>query len=201
MRLFPLACLTSLALCACTKSQNSTSAGTGPGPSAGTPAPAPAASPTGFPARKTGLWIETMSRDGKAGPMGGAIKMCIDATTDAKMAAFGQQMGKSACSQRSMSRGLDGAYHFTSTCTLGHAGTVSSSGTATGDFSSKYVIRDESTVTGSSFAPMNGRHVTEITATYGGPCPAGMSPGDMDMGNGMKGNINRMPQARPLNDP
>jgi hypothetical protein len=200
MRLIPVAVLAGLALCACQKTQNSaTPPVAAQGPSvAATPAPATVAS---LPTRKAGLWVETMTRDGKTGPMGGSIKMCLDAATDAKMTAFGRQMGNNACGQRSVTRGLDGAYHFTSTCALGNAGTVTSSGVASGNFDSKYVIHDESTVSGSSYAPMNGHHVTEITATYGGPCPAGMSAGDLEMANGMKVNINRMPQTRPLNDP
>jgi hypothetical protein len=42
---------------------------------------------------------------------------------------------------------------------------------------------------------MNGRHVTEIAATWLGPCPAGMIPGDVLMANGMKVNVTRIGAA------
>ena len=196
MRVVPLACLGTLALGACHKSASSANPAT-----AASPAAAPAAAAVGLPTRKAGLWVETMTRDGKTSPMGSSIKICIDAATDAKMSSFGRQMGKNACAQQSITRGLDGSYHFSATCTVGQAGTIVSTGTASGDFSSKYVVHDESTVSGARFAPMNGRHVTEIAATYQGPCPPDMIAGDMEMGNGMKVNINQMPQAGPLKAP
>jgi hypothetical protein len=193
IRLAPLACLGALALSACHKPSPATTAN--PAASAPASTATPAASASAFPARKAGFWVETMTRDGKSGPMGGSIKMCIDAATDAKLSGVGHQMGKSACHQQSITRGLDGSYHFATTCTVGAAGTIVSNGSATGDFSSKYVIHDESTVSGAPIAAMNGRHVTEITATYQGACPPDMVPGDMQMGEGMKVNINRLPQA------
>lgn len=194
IRFVPLACLGALALSGCHKPSSANTANPAAG-AAPTATATPANSAGVFPARKAGLWVETMTRDGKTGPMGGSVKMCIDATTDAKLSGLGHQMGKSACHQQSMTRGLDGSYHFATTCTIGAAGTLVSNGTATGDFSAKYVIHDESTVSGSPVAAMNGRHVTEITATYQGPCPPDMVPGDVQMGEGMKVNINRMPQA------
>lgn len=191
IRLVRLACLGALALSGCHKPSSADTAN----PVAGT-TPAATAAPAGaFPTRKAGLWVQTMTPDGKTGPMGGSVKMCIDAGTDAKLSGFGRQMGKSACHPQSITRGLDGSYHFATTCTVGAAGTIVSNGTATGDFSVKYVIHDESTVTGAPVAALNGRHVTEITATYQGPCPPDMVPGDMQMGEGMKVNINRLPQA------
>jgi len=192
-RFVPLACLGALALSGCHKPSSANTAN--PAAAATTPPATPAASAGAFPARKAGLWVETMTRDGKTGPMGGSIKMCIDAATDAKLSTFGHQMGKSACHQQSTTRGPDGSYHFATTCTVGAAGTIVSNGSATGDFSSKYVIHDESNVSGAPVAAMNGRHVTEITATYQGPCPPDMVPGDMQMGEGMKVNINRLPRA------
>jgi hypothetical protein len=194
IRLVPLACLGALALSGCHKPSASNTASPAAAPFAAATG-TPAGSATALPTRKAGFWVETMTRDGKFGPMGGSVKMCIDAATDAKFSTFGRQMGKSACHQQSITRGLDGSYHFATTCTIGAAGTLVSNGTATGDFSSKYVIHDESTISGAPVAEMNGRHVTEITATYQGPCPPDMVPGDVQMGEGMKVNINRLPQA------
>jgi hypothetical protein len=194
MRSFGAVCLAAVCLCAChkapTAAQGAVATGHKPAVSA------PSAGPSGFPARKAGLWEQTMSRDGKAN-MAGKMRQCIDATTDAKMASFGRQMGKSACTRQEGSRGLDGGYHFTSSCSMGAMGTVVSTGTAAGDFSSAYKVRIESDITGSTFQAANGHHVTEMAATYLGPCPAGMVAGDIDVG-GMKMNVNHMPDAGPL---
>ena len=74
---------------------------------------------------------------------------------------------------------------------MGHAGTVTTTGVASGDFSSKYLVHSESDVTGSSIAAMNGHHVTEMQANWLGPCPANMTPGDVMVG-GFKMNLNSM---------
>ena len=121
IRLVPLACLGALALSGCHKPSASNTASPAAAPSAAATG-TPAGSATALPTRKAGFWVETMTRDGKTGPMGGSVKMCIDAATDAKFSTFGRQMGKSACHQQSITRGLDGSYHFATTCTIGAAG-------------------------------------------------------------------------------
>ena len=173
-----------LALAACGKTDQAKT------PSAsGAVAPA-SAGPASLPARKAGLWIQTMSRDGAAGRMG-QMRICIDSATDAKMSMFGQKMGKSLCQGQSVSRGLDGAFSSTSTCSMGQGGTITSKGTVTGDFSSKYHVHSESDIAGASLAAMNGHHVTDIDGVYAGPCPADMAPGDISLANGMKINAAR----------
>ncbi|MEP6967276.1 MAG: DUF3617 family protein [Pseudomonadota bacterium] len=185
-----IACMAgcAVALAACGKPGETKSGG---GPSAAAAAPTPIAT---VPARKSGLWEQTMTRDGKPGRMG-KLRMCLDPATDAKMSLFGQSMGKSLCKSQSLSRGLDGSYSFRSTCDMGDGGSATSSGTLTGDFATRYKVHSESDITGARYAPMNGHHVTEIEAVWAGPCPAGMVAGDMEMGPGIKLNINKLSDA------
>ena len=146
------------------------------------------------PTRKAGLWEQTMMRDGKPamGPMGGKVSLCLDAEIGAKMHVFGRQMGRGMCQQQSLTRNLDGSYAFASSCDFPGGGKAVSKGTANGDFNSRYVVRSDSDVTGAPFERMNGDHTMEMTAVWKGPCPAGMKPGDMLMGNGMKVNMAQM---------
>jgi hypothetical protein len=122
----------------------------------------------------------------------GKVRMCIDAASETKLSLFGDRMGRGACRQRAVSRGLDGAYSFATTCDMGQAGVTTSKGTLSGDLSSAYRVHAESDVAGSSIASMNGHHVTEIAATWLGPCPAGMIAGDILMANGMKINVTKI---------
>ena len=70
---------------------------------------------------------------------------------------------------------------------------VTTTGKATGDFNSKYVIKATSVTTGSSMAQTNGTHEMEMTGTWEGACPANMKPGDMTLPNGMTMNLNSLP--------
>ena len=177
-----------LALTACGKAGETRSAGAGP-PTAATPTAV-----TTLPARKAGLWEQTMTRDGKAGMMG-KVRMCLDAATDAKMSLFGHSVGRSLCKEQSVSRGLDGSYRFASTCEMGDAGATVSKGALTGDFASHYRVHSESDTSGAKIATVNGHHVTDVEATYVGPCPADLAPGDIEMAPGIKININKITQA------
>ena len=165
-------------------------------------ATAPGATPAGgsagqtnvldhMPARKSGLWIQTMSRDGQPTHMG-EIKMCLDPATDAKMSMMGRGVADKLC-QTSTSRGLDGVIRYASTCKIGAAGSVSSKGEITGDFSSAYKVHSESDLAGVDGSRAPSHHVTDVDARYGGPCPAGMVAGDMMIGNAIHFNINKMP--------
>jgi hypothetical protein len=41
---------------------------------------------------------------------------------------------------------------------------------------------------------MNGMHVIDIAGRYEGACPATMRPGDVNLGSGLKVNMDRLPQ-------
>lgn len=144
------------------------------------------------PTRKAGLWQQAISRDGKAGRLG-AIKLCVDAATDARMGVFGRHLAKSEC-QRSVSRDPSGLYRFSAVCNLNDGAVVRTIGTASGDFGADYRVHSELTISGSPFGPADGVHVLDITGHYLGACPADMKPGDVLLGPGMKVNIDRLPE-------
>lgn len=176
----------SLALAACQKSETAKTAAP-PAATATVTTTAAAGGGSAEPTRKSGLWEQSMANDGKPMPLG-KMRVCTDPTTDAKASLFGQKGAESMCSQHSTSRALDGSYTFASTCNLGSGGVVTSKGTARGDFSTAYHVHLESSVTGASVEAMNGQHVMDMDGKYLGPCPAGVAPGDVVLGNGMKFN-------------
>lgn len=145
-----------------------------------------------LPTRRAGLWIQTMTHDGAPGHMG-EIRMCLDASTDAKMSALGQGVSGMPCKQ-SVSRGLDGSYRFTAACKLGAMGDVTSKGVASGDFSSNYKIHSETDIAGSQLTHGHpAHHVSDIEGRYAGACPANMVAGDISLGGAMTVNVNKMP--------
>lgn len=185
MRVFAVLGVSLLALAACSKkADDKTAAATGEAAPAAANAPA---APIGPPKRKPGLWAQTVSTAG----MTQTSKLCLDEATEAKMSVWGQQMGQDMCA-RNVITPTAGGWSFDSECAMTGAGTIKTTGTATGDFNSKYVVKATSTTSGSSMAQANGTHEMEVTATYEGPCPAGMKPGDMTLPGGMTVNINQM---------
>ncbi|HEY2177904.1 MAG TPA: DUF3617 family protein [Caulobacteraceae bacterium] len=189
-----------LALGACQKTPGAATA-SGPAPAAG---PA-TASASGMPQRRSGLWQQTISREGGQDAMAamnamGGMKMCVDASSEAKNAVLSKSMNAarsatSHCGAPTVSRGLDGSFAFSSTCAMGDAGTITSKGTASGDFANAYHIHFETEISGSRFASTNGHHVTDIDGKWLGPCPAGMAAGDIELANGMKINAGRFAGA------
>jgi hypothetical protein len=175
-----------LALAACSKKDDA--ARTGDAAPAAADAPAAPMSP---PRRKAGLWVQTMASQG----MNQTVKMCLDADTDAKMAIWGQAMGKDNACSKNLVTPAPGGWAFESECDMGQSGRIVSKGTATGDFNSKYTVKISSTTTGASFAQANGPHEMTLTAEYQGACPAGMKGGDVEMPGmpaGMKLNLEDM---------
>jgi hypothetical protein len=173
-----------LALGACQKSSD---AGSGQQTAAATPAETPA---LGAPHRRAGLWEQDITRDGKAMAMGG-MKICVDDAMEAKAAMFksvgpvGQPGEGSNCTHAGPNRGLDGSWTFSANCKMPDGMTEASSGKISGDFNSTYHLELTSQTSGASFAPMNGQHTMVLDGKWLGPCPAGMSGGDMQLANGM----------------
>ncbi|MGI9169455.1 MAG: DUF3617 domain-containing protein [Caulobacteraceae bacterium] len=147
------------------------------------------------PTRKAGLWEQSMTRDGRPLALVGRMRACVDAASEARLSLFGGKMSRTLCRRRSVSRSVDGVYAFASTCDMGEAGVIASEGVLTGDLSSRYRLHAQSNVTGSSLPSMNGRHTTDIEARYLGPCPPGMTAGDVIMANGMKINAGKLGAA------
>jgi hypothetical protein len=171
-----------LALAGCQKKPETPTSATGEAPSAAASAPM-----TGPPRRKAGLWTQTVTTQG----MTQTSKICLDEATEAKMTVFGQQMNKELCPKNEVTPGV-GGWSFASECNMGAAGKISTTGKATGNFNSSYVVKATSVTTGSSMAQANGTHDMEMTGTWEGPCPADMKPGDMLLPGGVKVNLNSM---------
>jgi hypothetical protein len=201
MRTFLVISSAALVLAACQKSPGATTA-SGPAPVAG---PAATVSNGGAPQRRAGLWSQTISREGGQGPMAamsamGGMKTCVDASTEARNAVLSHninagRMAGSHCAAPTTGRGLDGSWSFSSTCAMGDAGTITSKGTASGDFANAYHMHVETDISGARYGAMNGHHVTDIDGKWLGPCPAGMAPGDIELANGMKINAGKFAGA------
>ena len=175
------------ALAACSKKTETAAAGGGTGASA------PAAGPATPPSRKAGLWEQTMTLPQmaqSARSMTQTTKICLDETTEAKMKwwATENRRGGPNCAEQSFTPKL-GGWSFHSVCDMGDGGKVVSDGQAIGDFGSHYKVDVTSVTTGSAMAETNGTHKITIDATWKGPCPAGMKPGDIEMPGGMRINM------------
>ena len=168
------------ALGACQKKPGETDAASAAGAAEPTAATAPSMD------RKAGLWAQTVTTGGQSQTM----KLCLDPATDKQIQITGQAMGQDACSENSMTP-APGGVSFRSVCASPGAGTTTTTGTATGDFADHYTVKATSVTSGATMAQANGTHEVTIDAKWEGPCPAGMTPGDMQM-NGMTINVAKM---------
>lgn len=145
------------------------------------------AAPAGPPQRKAGWWEITTQM---AAPMAMTQKMnfCTDAATEARNSALaGNMQSQGDCTQGPIAR-TPGGWSFSSTCKM-QGMTMTTSGTATGDFQSNYRV-DATTKMEPAPMPQMAQSRMTITAKWLGACPAGRKPGDMVMGNGMVMNMN-----------
>ena len=131
------------------------------------------------PARKAGLWEQTILADGA--PRGPAIRMCYDAAIDQKRPVFGRQFRRGACEKYSITKAADGSYVSDTVCQMGSGAKITSHTVISGDFASKYVVKSDRVVEGSPSSAMDGHHVNLVTATFIGPCPTGMAPGQVQI--------------------
>ncbi|MDX9999287.1 MAG: DUF3617 family protein [Phenylobacterium sp.] len=144
------------------------------------------AAPAGRPVRKAGLWEHTMETMGVTQ----TSRMCIDAETDKNVQLWGQQVSEdSGCEQNTFTP-TAGGYSFVSVCPDGQGGKVTSRGAVTGDFNSAYRLEATTTTTGSSMPQANGEMKMVMNATWKGPCPEGMKPGDIQLSIPGAGTVN-----------
>lgn len=188
MRAVAIVCMGALALTACQKKTDE-AAKTGEETQAA--ANAPATAPAGPPRRKPGLWVQTINASG----MTQETKICLDDAVEKKMTLWGQGMSQEACARNEITP-TAGGWKVESECDFGEAGKSVTSGTVTGDFSSKYVMKMTSTTTGAKMPQANGTQTMEMTGAWQGACPADMKPGDMLLPGGMKMNIANLPGAK-----
>ena len=150
--------------------------------------------------RKPGLWSMTIASDGKKAH--GALRQCIDAQTDARMMQMASQSDLHKCKKNELVK--DGAgYRLHAECSMSGS-TAVSDGVFKGDFDRKY----EGEVTTRFSPPLFGREQSKssIDATWEGPCPSDMKPGDMELPNGMKMSLDQAQQgakmaAQMMNNP
>ena len=136
------------------------------------------------PARRPGLWRQSLS-------MAGLIQtawICIDPTTDARVSLVGAQSTSGECGRPRITR-EQGGWRFQSDCDMGSGGHTLTVGTAIGDFGSRYVVRARSTTTGAAVPQMSGTRSFTAVATWEGSCPAGMTPGDMNLPGSLTVNL------------
>ena len=145
---------------------------------------------TAFPTRRPGLWEQTMARDGR--PL--KMRLCLDAATDARLDLIGRQATTVACRKPVLSRLPGGELRFVSSCSMGAAGTRHNDRHGERRHHQLCGSCSQTEVeTGAPLAPMNGRHVIDVTARYSWPVPGRHDPRRHGRWRRMvKGNINRL---------
>lgn len=186
MRRVLLAAAALLALAACHKRPEGA-----PRPPAtpGAPPTSGAETPAAMPARTPGLWEQKVSAEGRTQ----VSRICLDKAVEQRFTWWGQHASQGACGQAKVTPRPGGGWNFASSCDMGRAGKTSTEGAVTGDFAKSYRLTAKSTVSGAASPDMNGAHEMTLEATWQGPCPAGMQPGDMLLPGGMKINMAQIP--------
>jgi hypothetical protein len=170
-----------LALAACGKKGGEAASADNAGkPAAGQ---ASASTPAALPTRKPGLWEQTMNSE----RVHQTIRMCVDEAVEQKIKWWSSEGGRgpSNCSDEKLSRTLSGGWTIHSVCTA-QGMTVTTDGTATGDFGAGYHMDLTTVTTGSPMPQANGARKMSLDSTWKGPCPAGMKGGDVDLPGGMR---------------
>lgn len=143
---------------------------------------APALAAAELPRRKSGLWSMSVMTPGSSVPM--TMQQCVDEKSDDMLAALADK-SKQQC--KSQTRREGDRISFDATCKIGTR-TSKTNGVFVGDPKSNYTF--ESTTTFDPPLPGARPGVTKATAQWTGPCRAGMKPGDVQMSNGVKFNMN-----------
>lgn len=151
-----------------------------PGAVASDQATAPAA-----PKRKAGLWEQRVSTEG----MVQVSRICIDEALEQRLGWWGQQATTEGCEKNLVTRRADGGWQFSSVCDMGSGGKTTTSGVATGDFDTRYVVKAQSSTVGAEAPQMNGTREVNIESAWQGACPEGFRPGDMELPGGIRLNL------------
>jgi hypothetical protein len=132
-----------------------------------TDAPAASASADGPPARKAGLWEQTTNAEG----MGSAtMNMCLGTSI-------------APCPGAKVVRTADG-YTVSATCKAGANGTVAVQTVAKGDLQSAYTLTSTAIITDASGVTPKKTMNTVVQLHYVGPCPDGMTVGQIQNDEG-----------------
>jgi hypothetical protein len=175
-----------LALAGCSKAgDKAANGGQAATPAAGDAAKTASADTGAPPSRKAGLWEQTMAFNG----MKQTMRMCVDEATEQKARWWRTERrggGEVNCPEQKVSRSLAGGWTIHSVCHEPNGMTVTSDGTASGDFGQSYHVDMTTVTSGSSMPEANGTHHMVMDGAWKGPCPAGMAAGDMEMPGGMR---------------
>lgn len=155
----------------------------------GAPPAAEAGAPAALPERTPGLWEQKVSSEGRTQ----VSQICLDKAVQQRFTWWGQHAAKGACGETSIAGRPGGGWDFASTCDMGAGGKTATKGSVTGDFAKAYRLTATSTISGARAPEMNGAHAMTLEASWKGPCPAGMQPGDVLLPGGMKINMMQMP--------
>ena len=105
-------------------------------------------------------------------------ELCLDAANeDSAFSSSGKGFSKDCDPVKYQA--ADRGFGFTTVCRIGRR-TVTTTGTATGDFKSDYLV-DISTQMDPAPSGLPARMSTTIRAKWEGPCPTGMKPGQTSM--------------------
>ncbi len=134
------------------------------------------------PARKDGLWEMTMKVTAPMN-MNMTSRQCTDASEEKGGAAFrnnGGQMPKGIdCKAGPVTPAAGGGWSYSNTCVMRNM-TMTTAGTAKGDFRSGYHIDSVTKMSPAPMPQLAEQHMS-IDAKWLGPCPAGMNPGDVEI--------------------
>jgi hypothetical protein len=122
------------------------------------------------------------------------MKQCVDKETDAKMLKMASSGDLQDCSKNELSRTSSG-YRFEAECAISGS-KVTSAGEFRGDFDKEYTGKISTVFSPALFGKT--RSESNIKARWVGNCPAGMSPGDMVLPNGMKMSLDQAQQSAKL---
>jgi len=139
-----------------------------------------------LPARKPGLWRQTLENQGEA-PV--VTLICLDAAADRRAPLLGRRFRRGACDRYTLGRAPNGAYVSDTVCETGDGARIASHTAAAGDFASRYVVISDRAVAGATQPSANGRFRTTVTAVYEGPCPEDLQPGQTGYPDGSTGEI------------
>jgi hypothetical protein len=141
-----------------------------------------------FPSRKAGLWEISTSMNMMGRAINQTMKQCIDAKTDEKLMAAGQNAQAQAgvdCTTPVFKK--SGQKYTTDISCKTNGMTMVMKSSMEGDFTSSYT--GETTITYDPPLPVMGEQVVTLSAHWVGPCTAGQKPGDMVMPNGQTMNV------------
>lgn len=146
-----------------------------------------------LPPRKPGLWDIKTTVEGRKLPIKD-VRHCVDQSTDKMMNSALGLASWQACSKKDVQKSGN-TTTIDSVCKV--SGVTNTSHTViTGSFDSAYTVTIASMSEGGEKVKgmPKGEHNVMIEAKYLGACERGQKPGDIMIGDGIKINIQNMPQ-------